>query len=495
MLDNSQEDKEHIKVGDLGLATEEVDIEKESAHTDDEPLDTTKWYNRGLKIFGHQFQPYSYGGIQILMVSFVCFLTVGMYSALGGLGGGGQLNPYAVNNSNVALYATFASMAFFSGSICNVLGVRTLLSVGGWGYALYVGSLISYNINQNSGFVIGAGAILGICAAFLWTAQGTMMMSYVDAANKGKYISLFWMIFQSGNLIGSLIPLGEEINNTSATSVSNGVYAAFFVIIFMGGVLACCVLPAKNVHLKGNKKVLVKKNPTWKSEFIGMYKLLRLEPWLLLLFPYFWASNWFGPYQSNDVNLANFNIRTRALNNVLFCIFEIVGAFVAGFCLDNKWLSRRHTARVGWCVLLCVTMAVWGGSYAYQRGYTRASVKEPSFVAADWTDTSRFIGPMFLYVGYGAFDAMWQTYAYWLMGSLTNSSRKLAIYAGFYKAIQSAGAAVVWRLDSVETPYMTMMALNWGLLGGALVVALPVILYKVRDSTDAEDDIHFTEDI
>ena len=30
------------------------------------------------------------------------------------------------------------------------------------------------------------------------------------------------------------------------------------------------------------------------------------------------------------------------------------------------------------------------------------------------------------------------------MGSLTNNSRKLANFAGFYKGIQSAGAAVTW---------------------------------------------------
>jgi hypothetical protein len=31
------------------------------------------------------------------------------------------------------------------------------------------------------------------------------------------------------------------------------------------------------------------------------------------------------------------------------------------------------------------------------------------------------------------------------MGSLTNNSRKLANFAGFYKGIQSAGAAITWR--------------------------------------------------
>ena len=34
---------------------------------------------------------------------------------------------------------------------------------------------------------------------------------------------------------------------------------------------------------------------------------------------------------------------------------------------------------------------------------------------------------------YGLLDAAWQTYAYWLMGALSNDPRKLAYFAGFYK--------------------------------------------------------------
>ena len=66
---------------------------------------------------------------------------------------------------------------------------------------------------------------------------------------------------------------------------------------------------------------------------------------------------------------------------------------------------------------------------------------------------SQFLVYCFLYIFYGFIDAMWQTYAYWLMGALSNDPRKLAYFAGFYKGIQSAGAAVVWRLDAVKTPF------------------------------------------
>ena len=61
-----------------------------------------------------------------------------------------------------------------------------------------------------------------------------------------------------------------------------------------------------------------------------------------------------------------------------------------------------------------------------------------------------------MYLFYGFLDAMWQTYAYWLMGALSNDSRKLAYFAGFYKGIQSAGAAVVWRMDAVQYSFESL---------------------------------------
>ncbi len=42
------------------------------------------------------------------------------------------------------------------------------------------------------------------------------------------------------------------------------------------------------------------------------------------------------------------------------------------------------------------------------------------------------------------------------MGALSNSGRKAANLTGFYKGIQSAGAAVFWRLDGLKTPFNTM---------------------------------------
>jgi hypothetical protein len=80
------------------------------------------------------------------------------------------------------------------------------------------------------------------------------------------------------------------------------------------------------------------------------------------------------------------------------------------------------------------------------------------------------------------------------MGAISNNSRKLANFAGFYKGIQSAGAAIVWRLDDYKIPYMNLFASCWILLASSLVVALPVMLLKIKDTVPIEEDLKFTDE-
>lgn len=80
------------------------------------------------------------------------------------------------------------------------------------------------------------------------------------------------------------------------------------------------------------------------------------------------------------------------------------------------------------------------------------------------------------------------------MGSLTNNGRKLANFAGFYKGIQSAGGAISPAIDSAKVAYMTQFAANWGLLAGSLLIATPIIWTKVKDTTDLDEDLKFTDE-
>ena len=148
---------------------------------------------------------YASPAFQLTMVGFVCFLCPGMFNALSGLGGGGQQDVTTANQATIALYCFFCVVGFFAGSIVNRLGVRLTLGFGGIGYCVYVASFICYNHTANRGFSVFAGAFLGFCAALLWAAQGAIMMSYPGEGNKGKYIAGFWIIFNLGAVLGSLV--------------------------------------------------------------------------------------------------------------------------------------------------------------------------------------------------------------------------------------------------------------------------------------------------
>ncbi len=171
----------------------------------DPALTGKAWMYKPTKLGPIKIPYYASPPFQLGLVAFVCFLCPGMFNAVNGLGAAGQVDPYDINNANIAVYSTFSVVGFLAGSIANRIGLKLTLGLGGFGYFLYVASILSYNHNKNAGFLIFAGAVLGVCAGMLWTAQGAVMMSYPPEKSKGKYISWFWMIFNLGAVIGSLV--------------------------------------------------------------------------------------------------------------------------------------------------------------------------------------------------------------------------------------------------------------------------------------------------
>ena len=96
---------------------------------------------------------------------------------------------------------------------------------------------------------------------------------------------------------------------------------------------------------------------------------------------------------------------------------------------------------------------------------------------------SAFVGRSLLYVLLGTLDAAWQTFAYWIMGAMSNDPSKLAFFTGFYKSIQSAGGATAWGLDADHKPYMDIFVSTWVLLTAGLVFMLPMIHMRVKEHT------------
>ena len=358
------------------------------------------------------------------------------------------------------------------------------MSIGGIGYIIYTGSLLCFQHTGNRGYCIFGGAILGICAGMLWAAQAYMIMSYPSEAMKGRAIMIFWVIFNLGGVIGSIVPLANNMNNSSS-SANDGTFIAFMVLMGSGVFISFLLLPSDKVYRDDGTKVIDKKHLHWKDEVFGVLTTIWKQPIILLLFPAFLASNWFYTYQFSDVNAARFNLRTRSLNSLLYWSSQMVGAGFFGFLLDWSRFSRSMRAKINFVFVFVTGMAIWGGGYAFQKQYTRESALELPQI--DFKD-SAYVGPVFLYIFYGMHDAIFQTYIFWLLGALSNNPRTVALYGGMYKGVQSAGGAITWALESNGIAYMSFFGSSWGLIHGSLVVAAPLVFFYIKETTDLEDD-------
>ena len=207
----------------------------------------------------------------------------------------------------------------------------------------------------------------------------------------------------------SKVPLANNLHNKS-NSVQDSTYILFMVLMFVGFLLGFALVNARDIKRSDGTRVILMKNPSWKSELIGLVTVLKSDWYIIALFPMFFASNWFTTYQFNAVNLAKFNIRTRALNNVLYWISQMIGAFVFGYSLDAPRVRRSIRARYSLVSLFLITMAIWGDGWFNQKQYDRADVTETNRM--DWTDPN-YAEPMVLYMLYGFYDAAFQTCAYW----------------------------------------------------------------------------------
>lgn len=50
-------------------------------------------------------------------------------------------------------------------------------------------------------------------------------------------------------------------------------------------------------------------------------------------------------------------------------------------------------------------------------------------------------------------------------------------------------------MDALNTSFMRQFGACWGLLAGSLVVATPVVFFKIKEHVDIEEDLKFSDEI
>ncbi|RDW66964.1 hypothetical protein BP5796_09713 [Coleophoma crateriformis] len=467
----------------MTTASEERDMEThaESSTSADLERSSTDWYYHGIRL-----KNYRTPMTQVVLIGLIAFMTVGMSSALNGAGGGGLLNTQQSTNANVAVYSTFAALAFFSGTIYNRVGIRVCLMFGGFGYAFLESAYFAtaHIGDRATAFIVVAGCVEGLSAAMLWTAQGAVTMGYPCEDEKGKAFAVFWTIFQMGGVIGSIIPICLNWNSKAGT-VSDATFITFIAIMLFGCLLPLLLIPSDKVVRKDNTAVVLPSAPTWNSEIRGLLNVLVQDKWIVTLFPFFIASNWFYTYQKNDFNAPFFTLRTRSFNGLWSNFANMAGVWLMGLLLDfqPQKYSRMLRARFGLVFLFVATLAIWGAGWVFVKDTVRGKVPEPLI---DVTESRRYAPYIIIYVFWSLYDGIFQAYAYWLLGSLSNNSARLSHYSGWYKSLQSAGAAVVWRLDGIKISYVSMYLSTWIILLGSILCTTWVAWTKVKEHSEDE---------
>ncbi|ORX74308.1 hypothetical protein DL89DRAFT_264227 [Linderina pennispora] len=358
---------------------------------------------------------------QVIIVGFICFLCPGMFNALNGMGGGGQVDASTGANGNTALYSTFVVFGIIGGGIVNLCGVRWTIFGSGFTYALYSASYIYLNETKKGGLTIAAGALLGI----------------------GAWYSC------------------------------------------LGSVLGLALAPPSRVVRDDGSSVVMVKYTNVGTEALEIVKLF-LNPMMISLLPLCFASNFFYGYQFNAINGAIFNLRTRGFNNIIYWGAQMVGAYAISFVLDNKNMNRKKRGIIGFATVAIFFNVVWGGTLALQQKYTHGpTTTGPTDYPGgpiDFKDSSRAGGPITLYFVCGFGDAIYQSFAYWVIGALTNDNQKLSRYVGFYKGMQSFGAAISWQLEAKGVDFM-----------GQLIVSMAYVVWNIKDHSEdtvaAEDEV------
>lgn len=228
------------------------------------------------------------------------------------------------------------------------------------------------------------------------------MTTYVPEHQKGRSIAVFWVIFNLGGSVGSFVSLGLNYNSTAGT-VGDSTYIAFLVIMAFGWALSFLICRPSQVNM--SQIAVEEERPTLKST-IQMWTKTVIQFRVLCMLPLFFCANVFYSYQQNTINGKTFTLRARSLNGALYWFAQIFGGLLIGFVLDMPRVSRPMRAKIGWAILFVYGMVLWGGSYAFQKWENRR-LDAGLIQDIDFTDHNIYIGPMFLYIFSGGFDALW----------------------------------------------------------------------------------------
>jgi hypothetical protein len=160
------------------------------------------------------------------------------------------------------------------------------------------------------------------------------MMAYPAQEEKGLATALFWILFNSGAVVGGLLTLIVNLHSAPAAAPSTTTLVCFLVVMLCGTLLTALLVPPERVLRRDGRRVTttamaaaapVAPSPApagyalsslvftgLRTELRAMREVVRNALQLLPLFAY---SNWFYAYQFGPFNSRLFTARTQVTDS------------------------------------------------------------------------------------------------------------------------------------------------------------------------------------
>ncbi|ODM15546.1 hypothetical protein SI65_09149 [Aspergillus cristatus] len=409
---------------------------------------------------------------QVYTIALICQCTVVMYNAVMAIGGADMVNQDVSVRATVSFFAimTVSSLCIAGPSVSR-LGPRVCALLGGWTFPLHMGSLLYYRM-------IATGALLGVGAPFVLVAQGAILTAYVPETQRGRAIAMSWFAMNIGGVIASLFGFLGNGNSTGTVPDKGDIW--ILVATCLGWIGGICICPPSSMMRAGKLQQEAQGNQNLRETIQRTFRIMS-DRRVFYMIPLFFCAQVFYQYRKYVESSRTFNLRACSLFVALYWTSQIIGGFIMGSILDFPEMSRRARAGVPWLLLFASGMIIWGG-YAFQKLTGRHSLQELEDYI-EFKGDRIYLSPLFLYIFYGMYDAFWQSYCYWLIGTLSNAPSVTAILAGAYTTFQSLGGLVAWRLGAMGKPATAQFAVGWIACMIALVVAIPCALSVTPTST------------
>ncbi|KAI0100441.1 MFS general substrate transporter [Hypoxylon sp. NC0597] len=404
---------------------------------------------------------YQHSLTQMMLLSIQAFCGPAMADAIAGLGGGGLATPQTSNIATAINYAMLATVCLFGGPIVNKLGTKWALVIGAMSFPIR-GS--SYYCNSKFGtqwYLIFGGFFTGIGSGCWYVAESGSIMSLAPSGARGKYLALWIVSRNLGQLVGGAINLSKNHVKGAVGGVTPDTYIAFLIIESLALPFAFLISPLERVVRSDGTRILVSEKLTFKQEFklikFTMSSKLIMLSSLWAIWSFFYSGTWstyLGTY---------FSVRSRALSSLVSPFFCIVGCFGLGFILDIKSLSQRRRAQLGLFTVVLLNLGVYIWSIVMQ---VRFNAVNPGKI--DW-DESLYASSFLPYFFVQTTGPLSQSYMYWLLSSFATDAQANVRNGAAFRCLEAVGQAISYGMNTqIKANPLIGFCVTFALMAAAL---------------------------